>query len=463
MHKEAYDVYQEALESGKPERYARDEIKNAGFQLVRLSHYPQSETFLDACDELGLLVMDCIPGWQFMGNDTFRKNSLNDCRNMIRRDRNHPSVVFWEVSLNETPMDNAFMKEANKILDEEFSQKAISAGWIDNELYDLFIPARQHATPPDYWNFYRVGERPLFIAEYGDWEYYAQDAGFNQPGFNHLKPEERSSRQLRGYGEKRLLQQAFNFREAVNSNRKGKSTVGHANWLMFDYNRGYADDIEASGISDIFRIPKFAYYFFQSQRSPVKIQVKGIDSGPMVYIASYWQQQSSPDVMVFSNCDEVALYLNNELIEKRKPDENDRTTHLAHPPFTFSLKEFRKGKLKAVGYLNGKEVAVNEIGTPGKPALVELSFDESNMPVSRKGIDYIFVYAKIMDAYGNICPVNGIAVTFEPEGKAEIIGGNTQKTEAGIATVLLKTYPDAEGITVNTEVEDLKKAELKIR
>jgi beta-galactosidase len=435
-------------------------IKSAGFDLVRCSHYPQSEAFLDACDELGLLVMNSIPGWQFMGDDTFKANSLDDCRNMIRRDRNHPSVVFWEVSLNETGMDDSFMDEANRILDEEFSSEAMSAGWIDYQAYDVFIPARQHAQPPNYWNNYRVGEKAVFIAEYGDWEYYAQDAGFNQAAFKNLKPEERTSRQPRRTGEKGMLQQALNFQESSNSNRKGKSTIGQANWLMFDYNRGYADDIESSGIADIFRIPKYSWYFFQSQRSPVKLDIEGVLSGPMVYVASYWQPESSLDVRVFSNCEEVGLFLNDRLVERRGHDRDEFSTNLAFPPITFHVKEYTEGTLKAIGYIAGVEVASHSVRTPEEPVKIELTSDLSNKPVSKSGKDIVFIYARVLDSHGKLCPVNDILVEFTIEGNALLIGQNPMITEAGIATVLLQTNGDFKPIVVSAKAIGLDQGRL---
>ena len=430
-------------------------IKNTGFDLVRLSHYPQSEAFMDACDALGIVVMNCIPGWQYNGNEEFKENALSNVRDLIRRDRNRASVFFWELSLNESWMEPAFMDRILQVKKEEFEcQPALTCSWIDYAGYDLFIPARQHGTPPSYWNDYKSGKRPILIAEYGDWEYYAQNAGFNQTAYHDLKDEERTSRQLRKEGEKRMLQQALNFQEAANSNRKGSSTIGHANWLMFDYNRGYADDFESSGIADIFRIPKFATYFYQSQRNADEQVSDPAVGGPMVYIASYWQPESSLNVRVFSNCNEVELLLNGQSAGRQTPDQYAFSDYLAHPPTTFKLKEFVPGELRAIGFIDGKKVASYVVRTPEAVDHLQLTTDESGFPVAEN--DVIFIYASLRDENGTLCPDNGESIAFSVEGEGELIGTNPMVTEAGIATILLKTGMNSGKILVKTQSETIK-------
>ncbi|PJJ09714.1 beta-galactosidase [Flavobacterium sp. 1] len=440
-------------------------IKNAGFDFVRMSHYPHAEAFLDACDELGILVMNSLTGWQFFGNETFQKNAIQDIREMARRDRNHPSIIFWEASLNETQMSESFMKEASKTLREElpFSYN-YTACWIDNPNYDIFIPARQHGKAPDYWTKYNKGNRKIFIAEYGDWEYYAQNAGFNQTEFANLKEDERTSRQLRGFGEKRLLQQAYNFQEASNSNRKGAQTIGEANWVMFDYNRGYSNDLESSGISDIFRIPKFAYYFYQSQRDATVVLDSKLVSGPMVNIASYWTESSPLNVTVYSNCDEVALYLNDVLVAKEKPLINDNSNKLQHPPFVFKMDKFIAGTLRAEGFVKGEKVVSDVVKTPGNSTKIELSYDVSSKPINPDSPDVVFVYAKITDSNGTIIPTATDEVTFAlTEGNAALIGENPVKAEAGIATIVLKTKNLKSPIKIKVSGRNLEASSLEIK
>jgi len=435
-------------------------IKEAGFNIVRLSHYPQSPAFMNACDELGILTIAAIPGWQFVGKDTFMQRSYQDARDLIRRDRNHACVAMWELSLNESPMPDYFMQNMVTIAKEESPEsKLITCGWI-NKYYDVFIPARQHAKFPNYWKNYK-GKTPLFTGEYGDWEYFAQDAGLNQAGYAGLKSDERTSRQLRSDGEKRLLQQATNFQEAHNDNLI-KPHLGDANWLMFDYNRGYSPDIESSGIMDIFRLPKFSYYFYRSQDKPGTSKTN-YNNSPTLKIASNWNSTSDfKNLKVYSNCDEVALYLNNKLIERKTSEKDKISEQLPYPPYIFNVQKFEAGELKAVGYINKKAVKQDIVCTSGKPSYIKLTYDRSGKSLKADGADAVFVYATIYDVNGNPVFESDATVEFTIKGKGKLIGQNPIKAEAGIATILLQASNEQNSIEIIAKVEGLKQGKIKI-
>jgi beta-galactosidase len=435
-------------------------IKEAGFNIVRLSHYPQSPAFMNACDELGILTIASIPGWQFVGNEKFMERSYQDARDLIRRDRNHPSVIFWELSLNESGMSDKFMQQMTTIAKEESPEsKLITCGWI-NKFYDVWIPARQHAKSPNYWKNYS-GKTPLFTGEYGDWEYFAQDAGLNQAGYAGLKSDERTSRQLRGDGEKRLLQQAANFQEAHNDNLNNPH-LGDANWLMFDYNRGYSPDIESSGIMDIFRLPKFSYYLYKSQIKSYGF-LNGIVDNPFVKIASYWNQDSDyKNLKVYSNCDEVAIYLNNKLIERKTANRVDISSQLTFPPFIFNLKMFENGQLKAVGYNKNKVETQDIVSTFGKPEFIKLTYDKSGKSLKADCADVVFVYATICDVDGNIVYNSDMSIQFIVNKNGKLIGQNPINAEAGIATILLQANNNPNNISVEAKSGNLNSAKISI-
>ncbi|GAL63518.1 glycoside hydrolase family 2 protein [Algibacter lectus] len=422
-------------------------IKDAGFNYIRLSHYPQSPAFLDACDELGLVVIDAIMGWQFYNDtDSFREYCYRSATELIRRDRNRPSVLAWEVSLNETKMPVFFMEELNRIVHAEYpGDNVYSCGWM-NDVYDIFLQARQHRIlhPDD-----NDRTKPYSVSEYGDWEYHSKNAGLNQDKLPNELRAELSSRQLRSAGEERLLNQAYNLQESHNDNL---NTIAYSDsyWVMYDYNRGYYDNLEASGIMDIFRIPKFGYYFYQSQRE--------VSEGAVLKLATYWNEESPTNVKVFSNADEVKLYLNDKLLASQKPDSDKNTNKLSHPPFTFKLDTFQAGTLKAVGYVNGKEIATDIVKTPLKATGLKIWLDESGKNPEAGQNDVLFLYVSAVDENGTIISGFSDEVVIGIEGDVEIMNPDKIEAEAGIATALIRVGKSVGQIKVSAKAAELSGA-----
>jgi beta-galactosidase len=404
-------------------------IKSAGFDYVRLSHYPHSKAFMDAADELGLVLIDAILGWQYYLEDpAFKAQIIKTCHDLIRRDRNHASVLAWECSLNESWMPDEFIADLHAAVKQE-DANGYSAGWQLG--YDLFLQARQHRQ-----KHYETPSQPYNVSEYGDWEYYAQNAGLAQDNWADLKEEDRTSRQLLNSGEVRLLQQARNLQEAHNDNLSIPA-FADGYWVMFDYNRGYADDIESSGIMSINRLPKYSYYFYQSQRDATQ-QSPLFDSGPMVHIASEWNASSSKNIRVFSNADEVELWLNGLLISKNKPALNKYSTQLPHPPFEFNVEHFKQGQLKAKAFIKGELVAEHQVTTAKSATRIRLILDQSGKAPVEGVNDIVFAYAELVDSQGNLVPSNGEKIQFNSQGDIEILNSNEVLTEQGKAAVLIR-------------------------
>ena len=431
-------------------------IKSAGFDYVRLSHYPQSPDFMAACDELGLVTLPAILAWQYNpGTETFYANRIRAARELIRRDRNHASALFWEVSLNETKMDPGFVERLVRAAKEEYpGDQLCTAGWVDG--YDIKLTARQHKSTEEF----AQATFPALVSEYGDWEYYALNAGFNQGAWKDLKGPERNSRQTRADGEVRLLQQATNFQEAHNENL-GTHAFGDGLWVMFDYNRGYAADLETSGVADSFRVPKYSTYFYRSQRDASEmLTTAGGEKigGPMVHIATAWTAGSPLAVRVFSNAEEVELFRDGESLGLQNPARGPMAEHLRHSPFLFDLAPFTPGELRAVAYIGGKPVAEHRVRTPGEAIALRLRVAIDGRAPSRDG-DLLFVHAEEVDANGTVVPDSARSVTFSARGPGEIVGDRVVKSAAGTASALLRTGRSAGSIVLSAEAPGLTAAE----
>jgi beta-galactosidase len=243
-----------------------------------------------------------------------------------------------------------------------------------------------------------------------------------------------------------MLAQAANHLDGHNLNRALSNMCGDGLWVGIDYGP------YPSGVLDIYRLPKFSYYFWRSQRDP-DISIPGIATGPMVYIANYWS--SSPTtVKVFSNCQQVKLYKNDVLQATRTPDTG---TNLLHPPFTFTGLTYTSGQLKAEGLIDGQVVATHIVRTPGSATALSVAFDATDVPAN--GSETIFVYASMVDSNGTLISSAASSasktVTFSVTGQASLFSPAEVKTEAGIAVALIRVTDVPGLITVTATASGL--------
>ncbi len=417
-------------------------IKEAGFDYVRLAHYPHSPHFLDACDRLGIVVMACIPGWQFMGGARFQEACFENARQLIRRDRNHPSVVLWELSLNETGMDEGFMERMREIGHEEYpGDQMFTCGWIDR--YDVYMHSRQHGQIHRWAN----GDKALVVAEYGDWEYYAANEGFDQRTGSGLLADWANSRKSRADGERGMRRQAWNHMVALNDTLASPAAFD-GQWAMFDYARGYHPIRAKVGVADVFRLPKFSYYFYRSQRDPSE-NGDNWEGGAVVHIASHWTPRSDCRVLVFSNCEEVELKLNGVSLGTRTPERTWETQHLPHPPFLFEAVAYVVGTLEAIGLIAGRPVARHQVSTPGAAAALELEAGNAGIVAAPGEPDLLFIHASVQDAGGTLCIDDGEWVDFRLEGAGCLLSPGRIKAEAGVATAVVGVPADSAGFVVH--------------
>ncbi len=382
-------------------------IKNAGMDFIRGSHYPHDPAFYDACDQLGVLVMDSITGWQNFNDTTaFKNNTYQECQDMIRRDRNHPCVVVWETSLNETNYTTAWAQTIQGLAHAEYpGDQMFTAGWATN-VFDLYCASSQanvrSSTDP----------RPILIDEYGSWDY----GGINS-----------TSAVARQDGEAALLQQCTNLTQSLNNNLACSWFSADGYWVFGDYCGYLNNELNECGVVDFYRLPKFSYYFYKSQRD-ASVVIPNVDTGPMVYIASQWQPGSTASVRVFSNCQQVALYLNNTLVAVQSPDTN--YPNLPHPPFTFNVGAYTAGTLRAEGRIGSVTQATNLRSTPGMPTQLVLR-PEGTSVLSADGGDARLVFIDLTDANGQVVPTATNTVNLSVTGPGKIVGPTTVTLKAG--------------------------------
>ena len=434
-------------------------LRDAGCTIIRVAHYPQDPAFMDACDELGLFVIVATPGWQYWNKDPkFGELVHQNTREMIRRDRNHPSVLMWEPILNETRYPLDFALKALEITKEEYPYpgRPVAAADVHSagvkEHYDVV-----YGWPGDDEKEDKP-EQCIFTREFGenvdDW--YAHN---------------NNNRASRSWGERPLLVQAMSLAKSYDEMYRTTGLfIGGAQWHPFDHQRGYHPDPYWGGIYDAFRQKKYAYEVFRSQ-SPASLQHPLAECGPMIFIAHEMSQFSDKDVVVFTNCDSVRLSIYDGTKTWTKPVIHAKG-HMPNAPvifknvwdfweargYSYTQKNWQKVNMVAEGIINGKVVCTQKKMPSRRSTKLRLYVDTQKVNLIADGSDFIVVVAEVTDDSGNVRRLAKENIVFTVEGEGEIIGdatigANPRAVEFGSAPVLIRSTRKAGKIKVKARVQ----------
>ena len=406
--------------------------------MVRTSHYPQSPHFLDACDEVGLLVLEEIPGWQHIGDASWKDLSVRYVENMIRRDWNHPSIVLWGVRINESRDDHDFYARTNQVareLDDSRQTGGVRNKYDSELLEDVF-------TMNDFQIPLRAPNRPLYL---------------NTEFIGHMYPTKRND------NIERITEHTMRHARVHNQLSSDKRYAGGLGWCAFDYNtHAYfcsGDRVCYHGVADIFRIPKPAAGLYKSQCDPEE----EIVLEPAFDWARGDRNESFNVAMVCSNCDHLKIYIGGRLVADVDPDR-ENFGNLAHPPFVASIRDgFRGGwgDLRIDGYLGGKKVISKTMSGQGVDRQFHVEPDDAEL--IGDGIDATRVVFRVTDEFGAARPFATGAITLTIEGPGEIIGENPFSLFGGVGAVWVRTKESAGTIRLSARHPTLGAKTIQIR
>ncbi len=376
-------------------------LKAFGCNAIRTSHNPPTPELLDACDSLGMLVMDEN---RYMG-DTKEYKSL--FKNLIQRDRNHPSVIIWSLGNEEWEIQNnytgkgiaeTFMRIQKKYDPSRLCTYGANNGGVFQGINSI-IPVRG-------FNYY-IGDIDKYKKEHPD-----QIIVGTEQASTLCTRGEYANDTVKGYmsdydlhdpGWGNTAESWWKFFDAR------KWLAGGFVWTGFDY-RGeptpYRWPCISShfGILDVCGFPKNNFYYYKSWWTNKNV----------LHIFPHWNwkgKEGQPiDVWCFSNCDSVELFLNGKSLGTKKMEHD---SHLQ-----WSVK-YEPGTLKARGWRNGN-ILTSEVETTGEPAALKLTADR---PVIKSdGEDVAVVTVTAVDAEGREVPTADNLIRFAIEGEGEIIG-----------------------------------------
>jgi len=416
-------------------------LKEMGVNGYRCSHNPPSSEFLDACDRMGILVMDENRNFNVSPEYT------RQLEWMVRRDRNHPSVILWSV-FNEEPMQGTetgyeMVRRMNAEVKKLDTTRPVTAAQSGGLFTALNV---SHAVDVMGFNY-----------QIKDYDRFHQE----RPDLPITSSEDVSGLMTRGEyvtdAKKKVISSydtekprwGATHREAWKAIAERPFMAGCFVWTGFDY-RGETQPLDwptassSFGIMDLCGFPKTAFYLHQAQ---------WVDNRSILQLVPHWNWPADSigkniKVMAIGNAEKVKLYLNDQLIQEAAIDKYEMVTWNV---------PYQPGKLEAVGYTNGKEVSRFTVETTTEPASIELIPDRTSL--AGDGWDAMPVTVRALDAKGRPVPTANLPIYFEVTGAGSIIGlgngdanshepdkGNKRSLYNGLAQVILQSKANSKGL-----------------
>ncbi|HWG12757.1 MAG TPA: glycoside hydrolase family 2 TIM barrel-domain containing protein [Streptosporangiaceae bacterium] len=429
--------------------------KDFNCNMVRCSHYTQSPHFLDACDELGLMVWEETPGWHHVGDAAWQDLSVQDVQDMVIRDRSRPSVIIWGTRLNETRAQPGFYRRtrdaARRLDGTRPSSGAMytqhQEGW-DEDVYafnDYHRDAAGNARllPP-------LPGVPYLITE---------SVGVEMPHPHRYRWTDPPAK---------LAQQAVYHAQVHNAAQPNPRYAGLLAWAAFDYASPFGvrgQKIKWAGVADGFRVAKPGAAIYLSQVDP---RVR-----PVVVPVFFWELGAGaspggpgPDVLVANNCEQVEVFLGDTHAGSGQPIlAAELYGHLDYPPTLLDLRVSPDDhpELRIEGYVDGRLVTVVRMSS--NPAGDHLVMTADDTRIYADGSDATRVVFRAVDAYGNQRRYAKGKVALQVEGPAELVGDNPFAfgEYGGLGALWLRSQAGRTGlVTVIAEHPALGRARVQV-
>lgn len=473
-------------------------LKSFGCNAIRTSHNPPAPDLLDLCDQMGFLVMDeAFDVWylekmKYDYHIYFKEWHERDLSDMVLRDRNHPSIFLWSIG-NEIPEKNhtkyggaAIAKELDGIIKKydqtRFTTSAFAGVWRADTTfmsdkvdviginYTVERYPEEKAKHPN--GFFIASETTSSLSDRGIYHFPA-----DQP----MKPTKDlhcSSFDHRGtYYDRPASMITQTTWRAV---RETPYVAGMFVWTGFDY---FGEPIypypcisSSFGIVDLCGFPKDVYYFYKSQWT----------SEPVLHLLPHWNWKTGDtiDVVAYTNCDRVKLFLNDQLIGDQPFADTKITYFTQQWDKIINLGEgqklsldwkipFTPGTLRAEGYKNGKLIATDVVKTAGDAAKIELSADRRELSADGKDLSYIMV--KVKDRSGIQVPNADNLIHFDLTGEGSIAGvangdpislepakGRERRTFSGMCQVVIRSNRKGGNIVLRATSPGLPDEEISL-